>query len=65
MVPVLARAAVAVGISGLFIETHPDPDKAMSDGPNSMPIDKMQELLKTLQDLDKVTKQNGFLENDI
>ena len=65
MVPVLARAAVAVGISGLFIETHPDPDKAMSDGPNSMPIDKMQELLKTLQDLDRVTKQNGFLENDI
>jgi len=63
MVPVLSRAAIAVGISGLFIETHPDPDNAMSDGPNSMPIDKMKELLSTLKDLDIVTKNNGFLEN--
>lgn len=65
MVPVLSRAAIAVGISGLFIETHPDPDNAMSDGPNSMPIDKMKELLSTLKDLDTVTKNNGFLENYI
>jgi 2-dehydro-3-deoxyphosphooctonate aldolase (KDO 8-P synthase) len=65
MVPVLSRAAVAVGISGLFIETHPDPKNAMSDGPNSMPIDKMKELLKTLQDLDAVTKNNRFLESYI
>ncbi len=65
MVPVLSRAAIAVGISGLFVETHPDPDNAMSDGPNSMPIDKMKELLSTLNDLDIVTKNNGFLENYI
>lgn len=65
MVPVLSRAAIAVGISGLFIETHPDPDNAMSDGPNSMPIDKMKELLSTLKDLDIVTKNNGFLEDYI
>lgn len=60
MVPVLARAAVAVGISGLFMETHPDPQNAKSDGPNSMPIDKIGELLKTLQQLDSITKENGF-----
>ncbi|MBE8190268.1 MAG: 3-deoxy-8-phosphooctulonate synthase [Candidatus Thioglobus sp.] len=65
MVPVLARAAVAVGVSGIFMETHPDPKNAKSDGPNSMPIDKMPELLKTLQDLDQITKQNGFLENQL
>jgi 2-dehydro-3-deoxyphosphooctonate aldolase (KDO 8-P synthase) len=65
MVPVLARAAVAVGISGLFMETHPDPAYAKSDGPNSMPIERMAELLKTLQDLDKVTKENGFLESSL
>ena len=65
MVPVLARAAVAVGISGLFIETHPDPANAKSDGPNSMPIDRMAELLKTLQDLDTVVKNNGFLEDEL
>jgi 2-dehydro-3-deoxyphosphooctonate aldolase (KDO 8-P synthase) len=65
MVPVLARAAVAVGISGLFMETHPDPANAKSDGPNSMPIDKMGTLLKTLQDLDRVTKQIDFLENTL
>lgn len=63
MVPVLARAAIAVGISGIFMETHPNPENAKSDGPNSMPINKMGELLKTLQELDNVTKKNGFLEN--
>jgi 2-dehydro-3-deoxyphosphooctonate aldolase (KDO 8-P synthase) len=54
-----------VGISGLFMETHPDPANAKSDGPNSMPIDKMGTLLKTLQDLDRVTKQIDFLENTL
>ena len=63
MVPVLARAAIATGISGIFMETHPNPENAKSDGPNSMPIDKMGELLKTLQELDNITKKNGFLEN--
>ena len=61
-VPVLARAAVAVGIAGLFMETHPDPSKALSDGPNAWPLDKMRALLETLQALDEVTKRNGFLE---
>ncbi|BBB22963.1 2-dehydro-3-deoxyphosphooctonate aldolase [Abyssogena phaseoliformis symbiont OG214] len=65
MVPVLARAAVAVGISGIFMETHPNPENAKSDGPNSMPIDKIEELLKTLQELDNITKKNGFLENSL
>lgn len=55
-VPVLARAAVAVGIDGLFMETHPDPAVALSDGPNSWPLDQMEALLKTLQQLDQVTK---------
>lgn len=65
MVPVLARAAVAVGISGLFMETHPNPANAKSDGPNSMPIDRMAELLKTLQDIDAMVKNNGFLEDGL
>jgi 2-dehydro-3-deoxyphosphooctonate aldolase (KDO 8-P synthase) len=64
MVPVLARAAVAVGIAGLFMETHPDPDKAMSDGPNAVPLRHMRALLETLLALDRVTKKNGFLETD-
>ena len=63
MVPVLARAAVAVGVAGLFMETHPDPSKAMSDGPNAVPLKHMKALLQTLLDLDRVTKRNGFLEN--
>ncbi len=63
MVPVLARAAVAVGIAGLFMETHPDPAKAMSDGPNAVPLKHMRALLETLLELDRVTKKNGFLEN--
>jgi 2-dehydro-3-deoxyphosphooctonate aldolase (KDO 8-P synthase) len=62
-VPVLARAAVAVGIAGLFMETHPDPSKAMSDGPNAVPLGRMQELLATLIDLDRVVKKSGFLES--
>ncbi|MDB5931446.1 MAG: 2-dehydro-3-deoxyphosphooctonate aldolase [Polaromonas sp.] len=63
MVPVLARAAVAVGIAGLFMETHPDPAKALSDGPNAVPLKHMRALLETLLELDRVTKKNGFLEN--
>lgn len=58
-VPVLARAAVAVGVAGIFMETHPNPDKALSDGPNSWPLDKMEQLLKTLVQLDKVVKDGG------
>ncbi|CAC9433501.1 2-Keto-3-deoxy-D-manno-octulosonate-8-phosphate synthase (EC [uncultured Gammaproteobacteria bacterium] len=65
MVPVLARAAIAVGVSGLFMETHPNPAKALSDGPNSMPIDKMGELLKTLQGLDDWVKNGGLLEDKL
>jgi len=65
MVPVLARAAAAVGVSGFFMETHPDPENALSDGPNMIPIDKMADMLKTLQDIDHITKQNGFLENEL
>lgn len=63
-VPVLARAAVAVGISGLFMETHPDPAKALSDGPNAVPLDRMKELLASLVALDDVVKSTGnFLED--
>jgi 2-dehydro-3-deoxyphosphooctonate aldolase (KDO 8-P synthase) len=61
-VPVLARAAVAVGVAGLFMETHPDPAAALSDGPNAVPLGRMKELLSTLIDLDRVTKKAGFLE---
>jgi 2-dehydro-3-deoxyphosphooctonate aldolase (KDO 8-P synthase) len=64
MVPVLARAAVAVGIAGLFMETHPDPSKALSDGPNAVPLKHMKALLETLLALDRVTKKNGYLENN-
>jgi 2-dehydro-3-deoxyphosphooctonate aldolase (KDO 8-P synthase) len=63
-VPVLARAAVAVGISGLFMETHPDPAHAMSDGPNAVPLKHMKALLATLVELDRITKKNGFLETN-
>ncbi|MCK6429094.1 MAG: 3-deoxy-8-phosphooctulonate synthase [Burkholderiaceae bacterium] len=63
-VPVLARAAVAVGIAGLFMETHPDPKNAKSDGPNAVPLSRMKELLETLVELDRVTKKNGFIESD-
>lgn len=64
MVPVLARAAVAVGVAGLFMETHPNPAQALSDGPNAVPLKHMKALLETLLDLDQVTKKHGFLEND-
>ncbi len=63
-VPVLARAAVAVGISGLFMETHPDPAHAKSDGPNAVPLNRMRELLTSLAALDRVVKKTPFLEND-
>jgi len=61
-VPVLARAAVAAGVSGVFMETHPDPDKALSDGPNAWPLDRMEALLETLKTLDALVKARGFLE---
>ncbi|MFN3616565.1 MAG: 3-deoxy-8-phosphooctulonate synthase [Aquabacterium sp.] len=64
MVPVLARAGVAAGVAGLFMETHPDPAKAWSDGPNAVPLKHMKALLETLVELDRITKKNGFLETD-
>ena len=64
-VPVLARAAVAVGVSGVFMETHPDPSKALSDGPNAWPLGKMEALLTTLLELDAVAKRGGFLEHSV
>ena len=64
-VPVLARAATAVGIAGLFMETHPDPSKALSDGPNAWPLGKMRALLETMLELDAATKRNGFLESTL
>ena len=65
MVPVLARAAIAAGVSGIFMETHPDPERAKSDGSNSMPIDKISDLLRVLKEIDKVTKNNGFIEDTL
>jgi len=64
-IPVLARAAVASGISGLFMETHPNPEKALSDGPNAWPLGLMQQLLETLADLDRLVKNSGFAENQV
>jgi 2-dehydro-3-deoxyphosphooctonate aldolase (KDO 8-P synthase) len=64
MVPVLARAAVGVGIAGLFMETHPNPAQALSDGPNAVPLRQMKALLETLVALDAVTKRSPLLEND-
>ena len=61
-VPVLARAAMATGISGLFMETHPDPSKALSDGPNAWPLAMMRDLLMTLKQIDLLVKKNGFAE---
>ena len=61
-VPVLARAAIAVGVAGVFMETHPNPAEAKSDGPNAVPLARMKDLLGTLVELDRVTKKNGFLE---
>jgi 2-dehydro-3-deoxyphosphooctonate aldolase (KDO 8-P synthase) len=65
MVPVLARAAVAAGVAGIFMETHPDPERAKSDGSNSMPIDKISDLLRVLKEIDKVTKNNDFTEDTL
>ena len=64
MVPVLARAGVAVGVAGLFMETHPDPAQAWSDGANAVPLKHMKALLESLVELDAVTKKHGFLENN-
>ncbi len=64
-VPVLARAAVAAGISGLFMETHPDPDQALSDGPNSWPLHRMKELLETLVAIDQAVKAKALIENTL
>jgi len=61
-VPVLARAAVATGVAGIFMETHPDPSKALSDGPNAWPLGRMRELLATLKDIDALVKKRGFVE---
>jgi 2-dehydro-3-deoxyphosphooctonate aldolase (KDO 8-P synthase) len=63
-VPVLARAAVAAGVAGVFLETHPDPKNARSDGPNAVPLHHMRELLTSLRDLDRVVKAARFIEND-
>ena len=62
-IPVLARAATAVGVAGLFMETHPDPDTALSDGPNAWPLDNMQSLLETLVEIDSTVKQQPYLED--
>jgi 2-dehydro-3-deoxyphosphooctonate aldolase (KDO 8-P synthase) len=64
-VPVLARSAVAAGISGLFMETHPDPTQALSDGPNAWPLEMMAALLETLKTLDETVKQSGFIESTL
>ena len=64
-IPVLARAAVAAGVSGLFMETHPQPEKALSDGPNSWPLAKMEELLLTLQAIDRLVKAQPLIENSV
>jgi 2-dehydro-3-deoxyphosphooctonate aldolase (KDO 8-P synthase) len=63
-VPVLARAAVAVGVAGVFMETHPDPSKALSDGPNAVPLARMGELLLTLSTLDEAVKRGPLLEEN-
>ena len=64
-VPVLTRAAVAAGVSGLFLETHPVPEKALSDGPNSWPLDKMAGLLTGLIEIDRAVKARGWVENEL
>jgi 2-dehydro-3-deoxyphosphooctonate aldolase (KDO 8-P synthase) len=64
-VPVLARAAVAAGVAGVFMETHPNPDVALSDGPNAWPLARMRELLETLKALDATVKSAGFPERDL
>ena len=64
-VPVLARAAIAVGVAGVFMETHPKPEEALSDGPNAWPLARMRALLETMLELDAVTKRAGFAEADL
>jgi 2-dehydro-3-deoxyphosphooctonate aldolase (KDO 8-P synthase) len=64
-IPVLARAAVATGVAGIFMETHPDPAKALSDGPNAWPLDRMRDLLGTLKELDALVKRRGFAETTL
>jgi len=64
-VPVLARAAIATGVSGVFMETHPDPSKALSDGPNAWPLPKMRELLSVLKEIDFLVKQRGLAERSL
>lgn len=64
-VPVLARAAVAAGVSGLFMETHPNPEKALSDGPNAWPLGQMENLLSTLKSMDELVKNQGFVEQSL
>jgi 2-dehydro-3-deoxyphosphooctonate aldolase (KDO 8-P synthase) len=64
-VPVLARAAIAAGVAGLFMETHPDPERALSDGPNAWPLQRMRALLETLKSLDALVKRAGFPENQM
>jgi 2-dehydro-3-deoxyphosphooctonate aldolase (KDO 8-P synthase) len=62
---VLARAAVAAGVAGVFMETHPDPERALSDGPNAWPLDRMRELLEALRELDAAVKRRGFPEDEL
>jgi 2-dehydro-3-deoxyphosphooctonate aldolase (KDO 8-P synthase) len=64
-VPVLARAAIAAGVSGVFMETHPDPAKALSDGPNAWPLDRMRALLEVLQEIDQAVKRRPFEESTL
>jgi 2-dehydro-3-deoxyphosphooctonate aldolase (KDO 8-P synthase) len=63
-VPTLARAAMAAGVSGVFMETHPNPDEALSDGPNSVPLAKMKELLSIMKSIDDAVKKAGLIENE-
>jgi 2-dehydro-3-deoxyphosphooctonate aldolase (KDO 8-P synthase) len=63
-IPVLARAATAVGVAGLFMETHPEPEKALSDGPNAVPLDYVEQLLETLVAIDRTVKERGYLESE-
>jgi 2-dehydro-3-deoxyphosphooctonate aldolase (KDO 8-P synthase) len=64
-VPVLARAAIAAGVAGIFMETHPNPDRALSDGPNAWPLGRMRELLDTLVEIDRLVKGAGFVEESL
>jgi len=64
-VPVLARAAIAAGVAGVFMETHPNPSQAMSDGPNAFPLGHLKDLLQTLKALDALVKQQGFIEENV